>query len=156
MDRDRADFDSAFDSLNSSLGISPVLLHYPIGIKENFKGVVDMLSGQAYLFEENGKVTKGDIPADIADEVEVLRETMIENIAESDEDLMEKYLEEGGLTPEEVAKGLTAGVKNRSLFPVCVGSALENKGGSFLLDMIQTYLPSPLDHPEWQVKTVQP
>jgi elongation factor G len=150
MDRDRADFDSAFDSLNSSLGISPVLLYYPIGIKENFKGVVDMLSGQAYLFEENGKVSKGDIPADIADEVEVLRETMVENIAESDEDLMEKYLEEGELSPDEIAKGLTAGVKNRTLYPVCVGSALENKGGTFLLDMIQTYLPSPLEHAAWQ------
>lgn len=150
MDRDRADFDSAFDSLNSSLGISPVLLQYPIGSKENFKGAVDMLSGQAYLFEEDGKLTKTDIPADIADEIEVLRETMIENIAESDEDLMEKYLEEGELTTEEISQGLTSGVKNRTLFPVCIGSALENKGGSFLLDTIQTYLPSPLEHQPWQ------
>lgn len=150
MDRDRADFDAAFDSLNSSLGISPVLLQYPIGSKENFKGVVDMLSGQAYLFEEDGKPTKADIPADIADEVEVLRETMIENIAESDEYLMEKYLEEGELTEEEIGQGLTSGVKKRNLFPVCIGSALENKGGSFLLDAIQTYLPSPLEHPQWQ------
>ncbi|WP_027721376.1 elongation factor G [Maridesulfovibrio zosterae] len=149
MDRDRADFDAAFDSLSSSLGISPVLLQYPIGIKENFKGFVDMLSGQAYLFEENGKLAKAGIPADIADEIEVLRETMIENIAESDEDLMEKYLEEGELSPEEVAQGLTSGIKKRTLFPVCIGSALENNGGSFLLDTIQTYLPSPLEHAPW-------
>ncbi len=149
MDRDRADFDAAFNSIGLSLGISPVLLQYPIGSKENFNGVVDMLSGQAYMFDENGKVSKGDIPADIADEVEVLRETMIENIAESDEDLMEKYLEEGELTPDEIAQGLCAGVKSRSLFPVCLGASLENKGGSFLLDAIQTYLPGPLEHKQW-------
>ncbi|WP_320169365.1 elongation factor G [Maridesulfovibrio sp.] len=149
MDRDRADFDAAFNSIGNSLGISPVLLQYPIGSKENFTGVVDMLSGQAYKFEENGEASKCDIPADIAEEIEVLRETMIENIAESDEDLMEKYLEEGELTEEEIAKGLSAGVKTRSLFPVCIGSALENKGGSLLLDAIQTYLPSPLEHAQW-------
>ncbi|WP_031479547.1 elongation factor G [Maridesulfovibrio frigidus] len=149
MDRDRADFDSAFGSLNSSLGISPVLLQYPIGSKENFKGVVDMLSSIAYMFDENGKLSKGEIPEDIADEIEIIRETMVETIAESDEELMEKYLEEGDLTAEEITKGLTSGVKNRTLFPVCVGSALENKSGSFLLSMIQNYLPSPLEHKDW-------
>lgn len=150
MDRDRADFDAAFNSIGHSLGISPVLLQYPIGSKENFNGVVDMLSGEAYVFDADGKASKSDIPAEIADEVSVLRETMIENIAESDEELMEKYLEEGELTTEEITRGLTSGVKNRSLVPVCVGSALENKGGNFLLDAIQTYLPSPLEHAPWK------
>ncbi|SDL04494.1 elongation factor G [Maridesulfovibrio ferrireducens] len=150
MDRDRADFDFSFNSLNSALGISPVLLQYPIGSKENFKGIVDMLSGTAYMFEENGKMSKGEIPDDIAEEIEILRETMIENIAESDEELMEKYLEVGELTPDEITQGLSLGVKNRTIFPVCLGSAIENKGGSFLLDMVQTYLPSPLEHPDWK------
>ncbi len=152
MDRDRADFDSAFNSLNSSLGISPVLLQYPIGSKENFKGFVDMLSGTAYMFEENGKIAKSKIPDDLAEEIEILRETMIENIAESDENLMEKYLEIGELTAEEITEGLSSGIKNRTIFPVCLGSALENKGGSFLLDMVQTYLPSPLEHADWQAE----
>ncbi|WP_291329744.1 elongation factor G [Desulfovibrio sp. UCD-KL4C] len=152
MDRDRADFDSAFNSLNSSLGINPVLLQYPIGSKENFKGFVDMLSGTAYMFEENGKIAKSDIPNDLAEEIEILRETMIENIAESDENLMEKYLEIGELTAEEITEGLSLGIKNRTIFPVCLGSALENKGGSFLLEMVQTYLPSPLEHADWQAE----
>ncbi len=150
MDRDRADFDMALDSLSTSLGIRPVLLQYPIGSRDDFKGVVDMLSGQAWMFNDDGSASKGEIPADIADEVEALRETMIENIAESDEDLMEKYLEEGELTSDEISTGLIQGIKNREIFPVCVGSSLENKGGPLLLDAIQSYLPSPLEHPDWE------
>lgn len=150
MDRDRADFDSAFNGLSEMLGMRPVLLYYPIGSKEDFRGVVDMLSGKAIMFGENGETTEGDIPADIADEVETMRETMIENIAESDEELMELYFEEGELTPDQITQGLKAGVLSGELVPVAVGSALENKGGKELLDTIQTLLPSPLEHKPWQ------
>jgi small GTP-binding protein domain len=149
MDRDRAEFQTAFDSLKNSLGIKPVLLYYPIGARESFKGVVDMLENTALIFDDKGGVSKADIPADIADEVGPIREAMIENIAESDETLMEKYLEEGALSPEEIKSALKAGVLSRELVPVCVGAALENKGGPQLLDAVQALLPSPLDHPAW-------
>ena len=152
MDRDRADFDTAFKGLTDTLGIKPVLLHHPIGSKENFTGVVDMLENQALIFDDKGGVKKGDIPADLADTVATMRETMIENIAESDEALMEKYLEEGELTPDEIRQGLKAGVLSRELVPVCVGSALENKGADLILDTVQALLPSSLDHAPWQGK----
>ena len=89
------------------------------------------------MFEADGKFSKADVPADLAEEIEVIRETAIENIAESDEELMEKYLEEGELTPEEVSEGLRLGVLSGALVPVCVGSALENQGGAQLLDAVQ-------------------
>jgi elongation factor G len=150
MDRDRADFDAALNSINASLGVRPVLLQYPIGNQENFRGIVDILAMQAWYFDEDGSVSKGEIPGDIVEEIEILRETMIENIAESDEDLMEKYLEEGELSNEEINSGLLNGIKNREIFPVCIGSGIENKGANLLLDVIQQYFPSPLEHPDWE------
>lgn len=150
MDRDRAEFDTAFNGISEALGARPALLHYPIGSKEDFKGVVDMLSGKALMFGEDGAISEGDIPEDIADEVEMLRETMIENIAESDDDLMEKYLEEGELSPEDITKGLQAGVASRELVPVVISAALNNQGGQMILDTVQNLLPNPLDHAAWQ------
>ena len=150
MDRDRADFDMAFNGISEALGARPALLYYPIGSKENFKGVVDMMSGKALLFGEDGAVSEGEIPGDIADEVETIRETMIENIAESDEDLMEKYFEEGELAPEDITKGLQAGVASGELVPVVVCAALNGQGGPMILDTVQSLLPGPLDHKPWQ------
>lgn len=150
MDRDRAEFDTAFDSIGEGLGARPALLYYPIGSKEEFKGVVDMLSGKALMFDGQGGVSEGSIPDDIADTVTDMREAMVENIAESDEALMEKYFEEGELTPEEITQGLKAGVLSGELVPVVVSAALENMGGQMILDTVQSLLPSPLDHEAWQ------
>ncbi|MEF2232276.1 MAG: elongation factor G [Pseudodesulfovibrio sp.] len=150
MDRDRADFDTAFNGISEALGARPALLYYPIGAREDFRGVVDMLSGKALMFGADGAVTEGEIPGDIADEVEAIREAMIENVAESDEELMEKYLEEGALTPEEIIKGLQAGVVSGELVPVVVAAALNNQGGQMILDTVQNLLPGPLEHKPWQ------
>ncbi len=145
MDRDRADYDMAFQGLGSMLGMKTVPLFVPIGQQADFKGVVDVFGNTAYMFEADGKFSKADIPADLAEDIEVIRETAIENIAESDEELMEKYLEEGELTPDEINKGLRMGVLSGDLVPVCVGSSLENQGGAQLLDAIQALFPSPLE-----------
>ena len=150
MDRDRADFDMAFSSLASVLGVKPVLLYMPIGSKEDFKGLVDVLEGKAYFFDKDGALKPGEIPDDMADGVENIRETMIENIIESDETLMEKYLEGGELSLEEMRGALRPGVLAGELVPVACGAALENKGGVQVLDIIQDLLPSPLDHAPWQ------
>ncbi|WP_243545639.1 elongation factor G [Pseudodesulfovibrio tunisiensis] len=150
MDRDRAEFDPAFESISEALGARPALLYYPIGSKENFKGVVDMLSGKALMFGEDGGVTEADIPADLADIVEPMREAMVENVAESDEELMEKYFEDGELSSEDIIKGLKAGVLSGELVPVVVAAALNNMGGSLILDAVQDLLPSPLDHAVWE------
>ncbi len=135
----------ALQGLGSMLGMKTVPLFVPIGQQADFKGVVDVLNDTAYMFEADGKFSKADVPADLAEEIEVIRETAIENIAESDEELMEKYLEEGELTPEEVSEGLRLGVLSGALVPVCVGSALENQGGAQLLDAVQALFPSPLE-----------
>lgn len=149
MDRDRADFEMAFSSLTAVLGIRPVLLYMPIGEKDAFKGVVDVLGNKALFFEDGGKLREGAVPGDMAADVDSLRETMIENIAESDETLMEKYLEEGELSPEEISQGLRSGVLSGGLVPVACGSALENKGAGFILDIVQELFPSALDRGAW-------
>ena len=150
MDRDRAEFDTAFNGITDALGARPALLFYPIGTREDFKGVVDMMSGKALIFGEDGAVSAGKIPEDIADEVELLRETMIENIAESDEELMERYLEEGELSLDDLTKGLQAGVVSGELVPVVVASGLNNQGGQMILDTVQNLLPGPLTHAPWE------
>ena len=147
MDRDRADFDMAFNGLSSVLGMKPVTLYMPVMTDGVFAGVVDILGGKALMFGENGAVTEALIPDAIADEAALLHDTTVENIAESDEELMEKYLEEGSLSEEDLASGLRKGVLNASLVPVVVGSSLENKGGRELLDAIARLFPSPLERP---------
>ena len=149
MDRDRADFDMAFSGVSEALGARPALLYYPIGSREDFKGVVDMISGKALMFGADGKVEEGEVPGDIADEVEALREAMIENIAESDEELMEKYFEEGELSLEDITKGLKSGVASGELVPVVISAALNCQGGQMILDTVQNLMPSPLDHKPW-------
>ncbi len=147
LDRDRADFAAAYAGLSSILGIRPVLLYAPIGGAADFKGVVDVLGGKALFFNADGGVTPGDIPADMADDMAALRETAVENIAECDDALMEKYLEEGSLSEEETRTGLRAGVLSGMLVPVAAVAGLENKGAAQLLDAIEALLPSGLEHP---------
>ncbi|MDR2504271.1 MAG: elongation factor G [Deltaproteobacteria bacterium] len=144
LDRDRANFDQAYAGL-AGLGIKPVLLYAPLGRQDGFKGLVDVLAGKAVLFQADGSVKEGDIPEDMREGMRALRETAIENIAESDEVLMEKYLEEGDLSPEEVIMGLRRGAGRGELVPVMAGAALENKGGAQLLNLIADFMPSPLD-----------
>lgn len=145
MDRERANFDQAYEGLSNVLGIKAIPLFLPIGAEADFQGVVDILEQKALFFTEDGKVKSGDIPAELADKVEELRTALIEDIAESDEALMEKYLEEGELSKDEILSGLKKGILARELFPVCVGAALVNKGGNILLDTINWLLPSPLE-----------
>ncbi len=147
LDRDRADFDMAFNGLSAVLGMKPVTLYMPIIDGEAFTGVVDILGGKALMFGENGTTVEALVPDALADDASLLHDTTVENIAESDEELMEKYLEEGSLSDEDIAFGLRKGVLNGSLTPVVVGSSLENKGGRELLDTIARLFPSPLERP---------
>ena len=150
LDRDRADFESAYASLSNILGIRTVLLYAPIGGQADFKGVVDVLGGKALMFAADGNVTETEIPADMAEEMAAMRETAVENIAESDDALMEKYLEEGALSDEEVKSGLRLGVLARQIVPVIAVAGLENKGAGPLLDAIEALLPSGLEHAPFQ------
>lgn len=149
MDRDRADFDMAINSL-ANLGVKPVVLYLPIGGQADFKGLVDVFANKAYLFEADGKTKEVPVPADLAGAVSEAREAAIENIAESDEALMEKYLDQGELSAEDISQGLRVGVLAGELVPVCLGAALENKGADQLLDSIQTLFPEPTEHAPWK------
>ena len=149
LDRERADFNRTIDQIKESLPLTPVILHVPIGEEENFKGLVDIVSNKAYLFDEkgSGSVTETEIPDDLADTVSRYRETLMENIAETDDDLIEKFLEDGELSMEDLTAGLKQGVAQGSIVPVCIGAATNNYGTTLLLDMINDILPSPADRP---------
>ncbi|MDR2605607.1 MAG: elongation factor G [Desulfovibrio sp.] len=146
LDRERADFDAALAGLPSLPGMHPVLLYAPIGGQTDFKGLVDILAGKALMFKDGGGVEEAAPPADMARDLASLREKAVENIAESDDALMEKYLEEGELAEEEILDGLRRGVVAGRLTPVIAVSGLENKGAGPLLDMIERLLPSGLEH----------
>lgn len=146
MDRDRANFSMAVESL-STLGVRPVVLQLPIMEGAKFAGYVDVLAGKAYRFGDNGAVTECAIPEAMQDEVTITHDLAVENIAESDEELLEKYLDEGALSAEELHAGLRKGVLTEQIYPVLVTAALENKGGSALLSTIEDLFPSPLENP---------
>lgn len=148
-DRDRADLHMAYGSLSTSLGMRPVALYMPIMDGETLSGLVDVLANKALMFGENGKVSEALIPGHLIDDATLFRDTAIENIAESDEQLMEAYLEEGSLSAEELALGLRKGVLSGELVPIVVGAAMENKGGAQLLNVIASLLPSPLERGEF-------
>ena len=146
MDRDRANFSMAVESL-ATLGVRPVVLQLPIMEGATFAGYVDVLAGKAYRFGDNGAVTECPIPEAMQDEVTITHDLAVENIAESDEELLEKYLDEGALSAEELHAGLRKGVLTEQIYPVLVTAALENKGGSALLSTIEDLFPSPLENP---------
>ena len=145
MDRDRADFFGTLKNVAEIFTPKPILLQLPIGAEENFKGVVDLLSQKAYFYEEAGKSKVGEIPAEIQDQVATEREALIENIAEADDVLLEKYLDGHPLTGEELMGGLRAGTLARAFVPVMCGSATRNIGIDRLMDFISDCFPSPLD-----------
>ncbi len=145
MDRDRADFFGTLKDVAQTFTPKPILLQLPIGTEENFKGVVDLISQKAYFYEEVGKSKIGEIPAEIQDQVATEREALIENIAEADDVLLEKYLDGHPLTDEDLMQGLRAGTLGRAFVPVLCGSATRNIGIDRLMDFINDCFPSPLD-----------
>ena len=146
LDRENADFFSALNSIKETFGRGAVPIQLPIGKEKDFKGIVDLVKGKAYIYEgdESGKFKEEDIPSEMVDSYEQYRNELIEMIAESDEELMEKYLEES-LTEEEIIKGLKNSILAREIYPVVCTSATLNIGTWNLLNSIIDYLPSPKD-----------
>ena len=145
MDRERADFDAAVSTIKEMLGVKATPLQIPIGSADTFTGVVDLLSGKAFTFKADGSgaMETGEVPGDLADAAESARETLIEDIAEADDELMEKYLEEGELSADEIAKGLAIGVAERTFVPVLAASAMNNMSIQPIADLINKLLPAP-------------
>jgi len=146
MDRERADFGKSIESIMNRLGKKATPIFLPIGAEDSFKGVVDLIQKKALFFDGlKGTYKSGDIPSDMTDLVEKSRENMVEDIAESDDALMDKYLDTGELSDDELKTGLRKSVISGSLVPVVCGSALKNMGITSLMDLIIHVMPSPLD-----------
>jgi len=149
MDRERANHRQVLDEVKKILGLRPIMLTSPLGEADNFRGVVDLTRMKAleYAGGADGKFTEKEIPGELADEAGELRLKLMEDAAESDDALMEKYLEEEELSSEEIFQGLKKGVLQRTFTPVLCGSALNVVGVQPLLDMIAKIFPSPADTP---------
>ena len=147
MDRERADFDRAIGEMESTLGANPVLTQLPIGKQASFEGVVDLLTMKACIYSKDGtgNFEEKDIPEQLKGQADEYREKLVEAAAESEDELVEKYLEEGDLTDEEILRGLRTGVVTGDILPVFCGSATLNIGVRKLLDGIQNMMPSPGD-----------
>lgn len=145
LDRERADFNRTFEDAKVSFEPKPIILQLPIGSEAEFKGVVDLVRNQAFVYGADGKAKKEDIPADMQDLVESEREALIENIAEADDALIEKYLEGEILSDDELNAALRTGTLSHTFVPVICGSATQNIGIDLLMDFIATSMPSPAD-----------
>jgi elongation factor G len=146
MDRERADFEKVIEESKEVLNANVVPVTYPIGKESGFRGVVDICRMKAYVYPQSGsrKFEIQDIPAELEDKISELREKFVESIAETDDELLEKYLSDAEITEEEMTGAYRNAVQSMSIFPLFCGSALNLIGIHPLLDYINELLPSPL------------
>ncbi|RAA70251.1 elongation factor G, partial [Burkholderia multivorans] len=151
MDKLGADFYFTVQTIKDRLGAKPLVIQLPIGAESEFEGIVDLLEMKAYIWPDESKkgqdMTEIEIPADLKDKAEEYRAQLVEDVAESSEELMEKYLEGEEVSIEEIKAGIRSLVINSEAFPVMCGSAYKNKGVQPMLNAVLDYLPSPLDVP---------
>ena len=147
MDINGANFDNAVQMMRDRLGARAVRIQLPIGKEDTFKGIVDLVNMNAEIYKDDlGKdFEKTDIPSDMVELAKKYRAELVEAVAEQDDELMEKYFEEGDLSVADLKKGLRKATISMAVTPVLCGSSYKNKGVQFLLDAIVDYLPSPLD-----------
>ena len=153
MDRVGANFFRVYDQIKNRLHGNPVPVVIPVGAEDNFRGVVDLLEMKAIIWDEASQGMKfdyEDIPADLVDSANEWREKMIESAAEASDELMDKYLENGTLSNEEVVQGLRVLTIANKVQPMLCGSAFKNKGVQRMLDAVVEFLPSPIDIPPVQ------
>ncbi|MGE4498984.1 elongation factor G [Hydrogenovibrio thermophilus] len=150
MDRSGANFFNVVEQVKTRLGAMPVPMQLPIGAEDEFKGVIDLVKMKAIYWKEENmgmEFTYEDIPAELQDQAEEYREAMIEAAAESSEELMDKYLEEGELSEEEIKAGIRQRCIDVEIVPMFCGTAFKNKGVQALLDAVIDYMPAPSDVP---------
>jgi elongation factor G len=150
MDRTGANFFKVHDQMRDRLKANPIPIQVPIGAEEGFKGIVDLIKMKAIIWDEESQGTKfeyGEIPADLAETAKEWREKMLEAAAEASEELMNKYLEEGDLSEEEIKQALRQRTIASEIVPMLCGSAFKNKGVQAMLDAVIELMPSPLDIP---------
>ena len=150
MDRSGADFLRVVEQIKERLGANPVPLQLAIGAEEEFEGVIDLIKMKAIYWDQDSmgvKFEEKDIPADLLDQATEYQEQMVEAAAESSEELMDEYLENGSLSTEQIKKALRQLTIDNEIVPVMCGSAFKNKGVQAMLDGIVDYLPSPTEVP---------
>jgi elongation factor G len=150
MDRTGANFFKVYEQMRSRLKANPIPIQVPIGNEEHFKGVVDLVKMKAVLWDEASQGMKfeyADIPAELLDTCKEWREKLVEVAAEANEELMNKYLESGELTEEEIKSAIRTRTIAQEITPMLCGSAFKNKGVQAMLDAVVEYLPSPIDIP---------
>ena len=150
MDRTGANFSKVVDQLKSRLNAYPVPMQLPIGAEDSFEGVIDLLKMKAIIWDMSNQgttFTYGEVPAGMLDDAKKAREFMMEAAAESSEVLMNKYLEEGDLSEEEIMGGIRARTLTCDIIPMFCGTAFKNKGVQAMLDAVIHFLPSPADRP---------
>ena len=153
MDKLGADFYNTIETIKSRLGAKPLVMQLPIGSESDFIGVVDLVTMKAFVWPEDAKGDTAlganyeiqDIPAELQERAEEYRAELVESVAESSEELMMKYLDEGELTNEEIKAGVRALTIADDAYPVFCGSAFKNRGVQPIIDAVVDYLPSPLD-----------
>ena len=147
MDKVGADYYHAISTIVQRLKANPVPIQIPMGSEDQFYGVIDLVEGRSFTFDDEGTMTEGGVPDEFAEEFEVRRAEMIEKIAEQDDNLLEKFLLEEDISEEELKAAIRAVTIANKVVPVLCGTALKNKCVQPLLDAIGDYLPSPLDVP---------
>jgi len=148
LDRVGADFLRVVEQIKTVLGATPLVMTLPIGREETFKGVVDVLTKKAYIWDDSGlpeNFTVGDVPADMVDEVEKYHQLLVETAVEQDDDLMMAYMEGEEISLDDLKRCIRKGTINLSFFPTFCGSAFKNKGMQLVLDGVVDYLPNPTE-----------
>jgi elongation factor G len=148
LDRTGADFFRVVKQVEDILAAKPMVMVLPIGVEENLKGMVDLLTRKAWVWDNSGdpmNYTIEEVPADMVDQVEEYRERLVELAVEQDDDLMEKYLEGEDLSIEDIKRCIRKGTRDLAFFPTYCGSSFKNKGVQLVLDAVVDYLPNPME-----------
>ncbi|MCY1153505.1 MAG: elongation factor G [Sphaerochaetaceae bacterium] len=149
MDRDRANYNNVINDLREHFDATFVPTFIPMGEGEEFKGIINLIEDKAYFFDSNGKEKEGPIPEEFKEHEETFREQLIEYAAEGADDLIEKYFDEGTLTPDDIRRGLSQGLADNRVVPVFCGSTKNASGIVSLLNFIAHNFPSPVGQIEW-------
>lgn len=150
LDKERADFAKNVQEATELFDIKPIIVQLPIGKEAGFNGIVDLIAMKAYTYDDSGKAAAVDIPADMQDQVETEKEALIENIAEADDALLERYLEGEEISDAEYQAALKKGIATRTFAPVLCGAATSSIGMDLLSSFIVNCMPSPVDRGAWK------
>ncbi|WP_320663777.1 elongation factor G [Prochlorococcus sp. MIT 1223] len=152
MDRTGADFLKVYEQIKDRLKANAAPIQLPIGAEGELKGIIDLVGNKAYIYKNDlgTDIQETEIPDDMADEAAEWRSKLMESVAETDEDLIEHFLDKGELTEDQLKKGIREGVLKHGLVPLLCGSAFKNKGVQLVLDAVVDYLPAPVDVPPIQ------